>query len=45
MHNSPEAMTNQQVELRLEIPIENTNKWKVYKKYSYALQRMMVTDF
>lgn len=45
MHNSPEAMTNQLVELRLEIPIENTNKWKVYKTYSYALQRMMVTDF
>jgi uncharacterized protein (TIGR02687 family) len=45
MHNSPEAMTNQQVELRLEIPIENTNKWKVYKTYPYALQRMMITDF
>lgn len=45
LHQSPEAMKSQQVELRLEIPVAGTNKWKVYKTYSYALQRMIPTDF
>lgn len=43
--NSPEAMKTQQVELRLEVPIENTNKWKPYASHTYLLQRQMVTDF
>jgi uncharacterized protein (TIGR02687 family) len=43
--NSPEAMKTQQVELRLEVPIENTNKWKPYASHTYLLQRQMATDF
>ena len=43
--NSPEAMKGQQVELQLEVPIENTNKWKPYASHTYVLQRQMVTDF
>ena len=43
--NSPEAMKGQQVELRLEVPIENTNKWKPYASHIYVLQRQMATDF
>lgn len=43
--NTPEAMKGQKVELRLEIPIENTSKWKPYASYPYMLQRQMATDF
>jgi uncharacterized protein (TIGR02687 family) len=43
--NSPEAMKIQQVELRLEVPIENTNKWKPYASHTYLSQRQVVTDF
>jgi uncharacterized protein (TIGR02687 family) len=43
--NSPEAMKSQEVELILEVPIENTNKWKGYASQTYLLQRQMVTDF
>lgn len=43
--NSAEAMRSQQVELRLEVPIENTNKWKPYATYMYMIQRQFVTDF
>lgn len=43
--NSPEAMKTQQVELRLQVPIENTNRWKPYASHTYLLQRQMVTDF
>jgi len=43
--NSAEAMRSQQVELRLEVPIENTNKWKPYATYMYVIQRQFVTDF
>jgi uncharacterized protein (TIGR02687 family) len=44
-NNSPEAMKTQQVELRLEVPIENTNRWKPYASHTYLLQRQMATDF
>lgn len=43
--NTPEAMKGQKVELRLEIPIENTSKWKPYLSYPYMLDRKMGTDF
>ena len=43
--NSPDAMKIQQVELRLEVPIKNTNKWKPYASHTYLLQRQMATDF
>ncbi len=43
--NSSDAMKIQQVELRLEVPIENTNKWKHYASHTYLLQRQMATDF
>jgi uncharacterized protein (TIGR02687 family) len=43
--NTPEAMKGQKVELRLEIPIENTTKWKPYASYPYILQRQITTDF
>ena len=43
--NSPEAMKSQEVELRLEIPIENTSEWKFYKSQPYQLQRQIATDF
>ena len=43
--NSSEAMKGQQVEPRLEVPIENTNKWKPYASHTYRMQRQMATDF
>jgi len=45
LDNSPEAMKNQQVELRLEEAIANTNKWKHYYSYPYFLQRQIEPDF
>jgi uncharacterized protein (TIGR02687 family) len=43
--NTSEAMRSQKVELRLEVPIENTSKWKPYIAYPYMLDRKMGTDF
>jgi uncharacterized protein (TIGR02687 family) len=43
--NTSEAMKSQKVELRLEVPIENTSKWKPYISYPYMLDRKMGTDF
>lgn len=36
---------NQRVSLILEEPIENSNKWKEYKNYSYTLNISFMNDF
>lgn len=47
-HMISEAATkyrNQTVDLVLQVPIENTSKWKDYKRFSYTLNISFTNDF